>query len=50
MAEAALDCNLTLVSDTLIDVRGCYVGQASSSERGLWVEQETQASVSWQVL
>lgn len=47
MAEEALACNLTLSSETLKDVSGCYVGQPSSNTRGRWVEPNTYASIYW---
>lgn len=50
MAEEALACNLTLSSETLKDVSGCYVGQPSSNTRGRWVEPNTYASIYWKVL
>lgn len=49
LAPEALACNLTLTLDSMEDVNGCYIGSASSSERGLWELADSSARVEWQV-
>ncbi|CAM9216253.1 unnamed protein product [Ectocarpus fasciculatus] len=41
-------CNLTLASDDMQDMNGCYAGETSSNTRGRWVKLDETAFIEWQ--
>lgn len=49
MTESALACNLTITSETLVDVAGCFMGRPSSNGRGRWGQLDGSANIEWQV-
>lgn len=49
IAEEARACNLTLASDILVDITGCYVGRVSSNSRGRWTRLDDLATIEWKV-
>lgn len=49
LAPAAVACNITIISETLRDVSGCYAGRVSSTSKGSWVQLDESSRIEWQV-
>ncbi|CAN0287084.1 unnamed protein product, partial [Ectocarpus sp. 6 AP-2014] len=48
IAPTAPACNLTLASDDMQDMSGCYARGTSSNARGRWVKLDETAVIEWQ--
>ena len=49
LVPEALACNITIISETLRDVSGCYAGRASSTSKGTWVQLDESSRIEWKV-
>lgn len=49
VAPTAPACNLTLASNDMQDMSGCYARGTSSNARGRWIKLDETAIIEWQV-
>lgn len=49
LAAAAAECNITVTTEDMPDISGCYIGRATTSVRGAWVQPDESSWIEWQV-